>query len=70
MSFSYFVSLIFINYVINVISFHFAEYYDVVKNSLATYSQDCVTAVQKSIQQVEILLRHMIGQRSLNQKFK
>lgn len=47
-----------------------SEYYDVVKNSLATYSADCVNAVQKSIMQVEILLRHMIGQRSLTQKFK
>lgn len=48
----------------------FFEYYDVVKDSLASYSPDCVTAVQKSIVQVEILLRHMIGQRSLTKKFK
>lgn len=46
------------------------EYYNVVNASLATYSEDCVTAVHKSIEQVEILLRHMIGQRSLNVKFK
>lgn len=46
------------------------EYYNVVTASLSTYSADCVTAVQKSIEQVEILLRHMIGQRSLNVKFK
>lgn len=50
--------------------FFLTEYYDVVKDSLATYSVACVDAVQKSFQQVEILLKHMIGQRSLNQKFK
>lgn len=48
----------------------FAEYYDVVNASLATYSSDCIAAVAKSIEQVEIMLRHMIGQRSLDQKFK
>lgn len=50
--------------------FTILAYYDVVKNSLAAYSDDCVAAVQKSIEQVEILLRHMIGQRSLDVKFK
>lgn len=52
--------------------FYFAapEYYDVVKSSLATYSNDCVAAVQKSIQQVEILLKHRVGMISLNDKFK
>lgn len=48
----------------------FFEYYDVVKDSLNSYSPECVAAVQKSIIQVEILLRHMIGQRSLTKKFK
>uniref|UniRef100_A0A336K475 CSON000635 protein n=1 Tax=Culicoides sonorensis TaxID=179676 RepID=A0A336K475_CULSO len=48
----------------------FNEYFEVVTNSLATYSQDCVTAVQRSIVQVETLLKHMIGQRSINEKFK
>jgi len=48
----------------------FIEYYQVVVDSLATYSQDCVTAVQKSFEQVETLLLHMIGQRNLNQQFK
>lgn len=48
----------------------FFEYYDVVKASLGAYSPDCVDAVQKSIGQVEILLRHMIGQRNINEKFK
>lgn len=48
----------------------FIEYFEVVTNSLATYSEECVTAVQRSIQQVETLLKHMIGQRSINEKFK
>lgn len=47
-----------------------AEYFDVVKSSLATSSNDCVDAVQKSFQQVEILLRHRIGQLSLNDKLR
>lgn len=47
----------------------FTEYFDVVTNSLRTYSEKCVDSVRKSFQQVDILLRHMIGQRSLNEKF-
>lgn len=50
--------------------FLFSEYYDVVRSSLATFSDECVSAVEKSFEQVEILLRHMIGQKSLNVKFK
>jgi len=48
----------------------FKEYYEVVKNSLATYSDDCVIAVQKSIQQVEILLKHRVGMKNINDQFK
>lgn len=48
----------------------FSEYYDVVKASLGTYSAECVDAVKRSIDQVEVLLKHMIGQRNLNEKFK
>lgn len=47
----------------------FREYYEVVTKSLGTYSNDCVVAVGKAIGQVEVLLRHMIGQRNLNDKF-
>lgn len=47
----------------------FREYYEVVTASLATYSPECVAAVQKGMAQVEILLLHMIGQRNINQKF-
>ena len=46
------------------------EYYDVVKTSLATYSQNCVDSVIKAMEQVEILLKHRIGQQTLNSKFK
>lgn len=48
----------------------FKEYFEVVKDSLGSYSDDCVTAVQKSIQQVEILLKHRVGMISINDKFK
>lgn len=49
---------------------NFNEYFEVVKASLASYKPDCVEAVQRSFSQVEILLRHMIGQRNLDDKFK
>uniref|UniRef100_U5EW69 Putative thymus-specific serine protease n=1 Tax=Corethrella appendiculata TaxID=1370023 RepID=U5EW69_9DIPT len=48
----------------------FREYYQVVTDSLAAYSTDCVDDVRASIKQVEILLKHKIGQKSLTQKFK
>ncbi|KAM8707884.1 hypothetical protein ACLKA7_014933 [Drosophila subpalustris] len=48
----------------------FTQYFEVVKASLASYKPDCVEAVQRSFAQVEILLRHMIGQRNLDEKFK
>ncbi|ALC43759.1 CG9953 [Drosophila busckii] len=48
----------------------FSEYFDVVKASLASYKPECVEAVTRGFAQVEILLKHMIGQRSLDEKFK
>ncbi|XP_017048577.1 putative serine protease K12H4.7 [Drosophila ficusphila] len=48
----------------------FREYFEVVKASLAAYKPECVDAVTRSFAQVEILLKHMIGQRSLDEKFK
>ncbi|XP_017010622.3 putative serine protease K12H4.7 [Drosophila takahashii] len=48
----------------------FKEYFEVVKASLAAYKPECVEAVTRSFAQVEILLKHMIGQRSLDEKFK
>lgn len=48
----------------------FREYYEVVRDSLAAYNPACVDAVAKSISQVEIMMRHMIGQRGLTEKFQ
>lgn len=48
----------------------FIEYYEVVRNSLATFSNECVNAVREGYKQIDILLKHMIGQRTLNEKFK
>ncbi|XP_049538730.1 putative serine protease F56F10.1 [Anopheles darlingi] len=48
----------------------FIEYYDTVVRSLASYSPGCVEAVRSAMQQAETLLKHMIGQRTLNDKFK
>ncbi|XP_055909546.1 putative serine protease K12H4.7 [Eupeodes corollae] len=48
----------------------FKEYFEVVQQSLASYSEDCVVAVRRSFSQLEILLRHMIGQREINEKFQ
>lgn len=49
----------------------FIEYYQVVVDSLATYEKgDCVTPVQKAIQQIDMLLKHMIGQRTLTDKYQ
>lgn len=48
----------------------FREYYEVVRDSLAAYKPACVTAVADAIAQVEVMLRHMIGQRGLTDMFK
>uniref|UniRef100_A0A1I8PZQ4 Serine protease K12H4.7 n=1 Tax=Stomoxys calcitrans TaxID=35570 RepID=A0A1I8PZQ4_STOCA len=48
----------------------FTEYFEVVKTSLASYKPECVDVVRKSFEQIEILLKHMIGQRNLDDKFK
>lgn len=48
----------------------FQEYFEVVVASLATHSDDCVQAIQRGFQQVELLLRHPLGQRKLTEKFK
>lgn len=48
----------------------FTEYFDVVVASLGTFSDDCVKSVKEGISQVDILMKHRIGQKSLNQQFK
>ena len=42
----------------------------VVENSLKTHSQACVDAISAAIKQVNIMLRHIIGQRGLEKLFK
>lgn len=49
----------------------FFEYFQVVTDSLATYKKaDCVTPVRKAVQQIEVLLKHMIGQKTINEKYQ
>jgi hypothetical protein len=49
----------------------FKEYFEVVVESLRTYKKaDCVTPVQQSFKQIDVLLKHMIGQRTINEKFQ
>ncbi|XP_055535059.1 putative serine protease F56F10.1 [Wyeomyia smithii] len=47
----------------------FIEYFQVVVDSLGRYSKQCVQDVQSAMTQVETMLKHMIGQRSLSEKF-
>lgn len=48
----------------------FMEYYKVVDEALGTYSDECVQEVQKGTKQIDILTRHMVGQRSINKIFR
>lgn len=48
----------------------FMDYYRVVYDSLKTYSDECLKQVQDGTAQIGVLLKHMIGQRSINEKFK
>ncbi|GJQ66354.1 hypothetical protein Trydic_g10538 [Trypoxylus dichotomus] len=48
----------------------FKDYFKIVDEALATSSNTCGTAVKQGTTQIEILLRHMIGQRNINEKFK
>ncbi|XP_025835143.1 putative serine protease F56F10.1 [Agrilus planipennis] len=48
----------------------FQEYFQVVDDSLATYSDQCVRAVKEGTYEVNTLLRHRIGQLNVNNKFK
>ncbi|XP_053690407.1 putative serine protease K12H4.7 [Sabethes cyaneus] len=47
----------------------FSEYFQVVVDSLGRYSKQCVEDVKSAMSQVELMLKHMIGQRSLTEKF-
>lgn len=48
----------------------FEEYYAVVRDALSEYNKDCVKSIQAAFQQVELLLKHMIGQQNLNKQFR
>lgn len=48
----------------------FMDYYRVVYEALETYSAECLQQVKDGTNQIEVLLKHMIGQRSINEKFK
>ncbi|XP_065349861.1 putative serine protease K12H4.7 [Cloeon dipterum] len=47
----------------------FSEYMRVVRDSLATHSDECVSAVAEANKQFEILLRHRIGQQRIDKLF-
>lgn len=48
----------------------FQEYFNVVVTSLETHSDSCVQAIQRGFQQMELLMRHPVGQRSLTKQFQ
>ncbi|XP_060534670.1 putative serine protease F56F10.1 [Cylas formicarius] len=48
----------------------FDEYYKVVGEDLRTISEDCYSAVKRGTAQVDSLLQHMTGQRTLTEMFK
>ncbi|XP_019872170.1 putative serine protease K12H4.7 [Aethina tumida] len=48
----------------------FQEYFEVVNQDLQNYNPDCLKAVQQGTKQVDVLLKHMVGQRNLNKLFK
>uniref|UniRef100_A0A0A1XMQ0 Putative serine protease K12H4.7 n=1 Tax=Zeugodacus cucurbitae TaxID=28588 RepID=A0A0A1XMQ0_ZEUCU len=47
----------------------FVEYFEVVKASLATHSNNCLRAFGHAFAELETLTRHAIGQRNLDEKF-
>lgn len=48
----------------------FLEYFQVVDNDIKAVSLDCMEAVEQGTMEIDILLRHMVGQRSLNKLFR
>uniref|UniRef100_A0A1B6MS95 Serine protease K12H4.7 n=1 Tax=Graphocephala atropunctata TaxID=36148 RepID=A0A1B6MS95_9HEMI len=48
----------------------FPEYMDVVRDSLATYSPKCVEVVKQADQQLNLLLKHPLGQKSIAKEFR
>jgi len=48
----------------------FYDYFRVVDDSLSTFSDECVEAVKEGTSEIDLLLKHMIGQRNINKKFR
>lgn len=48
----------------------FSEYFHVVNDDVEDVSMDCLEAIEEGTVQVELLMQHMVGQRSLNQLFR
>ncbi|XP_075228469.1 putative serine protease K12H4.7 [Lycorma delicatula] len=48
----------------------FSEYFNVVKAALATYGDNCVQTVIDANHQIELLLKHPVGQQTVNKLFK
>ncbi|CAH0546510.1 unnamed protein product [Brassicogethes aeneus] len=47
----------------------FKDYFRVINEDLKTTSEECFKAVQQGTQQINTLLKHMVGQRKLNKLF-
>lgn len=56
---------------LNKIFFHiFSAYFDVVKESLRTYGQNCVDSVVDANHEISLLLKHPLGLRTIHKLFK
>lgn len=47
----------------------FKEYFEVVTSSLATYGKKCVKSIKAANHQIDLLLKHPLGQKAVNKKF-
>lgn len=47
----------------------FKEYFEVVTASLATYGKKCVKSIRAANHQIDLLLKHPLGQKAINKKF-
>ncbi|XP_030749283.1 putative serine protease F56F10.1 [Sitophilus oryzae] len=48
----------------------FEDYYQVVNDDLRSISEECYTAVKKGTAEIDVLLQHMVGQRTLTKLFQ
>lgn len=57
-------------FVLGILIFlYFLDYFKVVDEALNTYNEECLPAVQSATQNIEVLLKHLIGQRTLTKLF-